>query len=117
MAGEPDAMAAPRSATGKVVAWHRQLYSSTNSSDASRHVCAYRVTNTTWTETGITWSNAPAIGTSSLSCVVGTQPVGWVSYALGSTISGAGTYAFALTQDTATLTTYASREGSNALGS
>ena len=99
---------------GTVVSATLQLYSSTNSSDASRHVCAYRVTSTTWTETGITWSNAPAIGTSSLSCVVGNQPVGWVSYGLGSTISGPGTYAVALTQDTATLTTYAAREGSNA---
>ena len=95
--------------TGTVLATRLDLTSETNSSDSSRHVCAYPVSDTSWTETGITWSNAPTIGGTALACVVGNQPVGSHSYDIGP-IAGNGTYSYALTQDTPTLTTYGSRE-------
>jgi hypothetical protein len=70
----------------------------------------YRLTNTTWTETGITWSNAPAISGSSLSSV-GTAKAGtYVEFNLGTAIKGNGTYAFAISQGNDDAVDYASGE-------
>ena len=73
----------------------------------------YRITNTTWTETGITWNNAPAISGTALSSV-GTATAGtWVEFNLGSTITGNGTYTFAITGGSNDAVDYASRETAN----
>jgi glucose/arabinose dehydrogenase/PKD repeat protein len=69
----------------------------------------YPVSNS-WTETGITWSNAPAISGSPLSSV-GTATAGtWVEFNLGSVITGNGTYSFAISGGTSDSVIYASRE-------
>ena len=73
----------------------------------------YSIANTTWTETGITWNNAPAITGSPLSSV-GTATAGtWVEFDLGSIITGNGTYTFAISGGTNDFVDYASRETAN----
>ena len=73
----------------------------------------YRLTNTTWTETGITWNNAPAISGTPLS-TAGVATAGtFVDFNLGSAITGDGTYTFALSNGGNDAVDYASRETVN----
>jgi PKD repeat protein len=70
----------------------------------------YQVANTTWTESGITWNNAPAITGTALSSL-GTVAAGtWVDFNLGSAITGNGTYTFAISGGSNDFVDYASRE-------
>jgi hypothetical protein len=70
----------------------------------------YAVANTTWTESGITWNNAPAITGTALSSL-GTVTTGtWVDFNLGSAITGNGTYTFAISGGNNDFVDYASRE-------
>jgi glucose/arabinose dehydrogenase len=74
---------------------------------------AYAIANTTWTETGITWNNAPAIIGSPLS-TVGTATLGtWVEFDVRPAISGNGTYTFAISNGNNDAVDYASRETAN----
>lgn len=73
----------------------------------------YSIANTTWTETGITWNNAPAVSGSPLSSI-GTATAGtWVEFNLGSVITGNGTYTFAISGGNNDAVEYASRETTN----
>ena len=73
----------------------------------------YLIANTTWTESGITWNNAPAIAGSPLSSV-GTATAGtWVEFNLDSAITGNGTYTFAITNGSKDAVDYSSRETTN----
>jgi glucose/arabinose dehydrogenase/PKD repeat protein len=73
----------------------------------------YSIANTTWTETGITWNNAPAISGNPLSSV-GAATVGtWVEFNLGSIVTGNGTYTFAISGGSNDFVDYASRESTN----
>jgi len=66
-----------------------------------------------WTETGITWSNAPPISGSALS-TVGTATTGtWVEFDVRSVITGNGTYSFAISGGNTDAVRYASRESAN----
>jgi glucose/arabinose dehydrogenase len=67
----------------------------------------------TWTETGITWNNAPAISGSALSTLGAAAAGTWVEFNVGSVITGNGTYSFAISGGNADAVTYASRETSN----
>ncbi|HEV3484146.1 MAG TPA: DNRLRE domain-containing protein, partial [Vicinamibacterales bacterium] len=69
-----------------------------------------------WTETGITWENAPAIGGSALA---GAGPVAagtWAEIPLPASVfaAGDGTYSFALASSTSNDAWFSSREGGNA---
>jgi glucose/arabinose dehydrogenase/PKD repeat protein len=66
-----------------------------------------------WTETGLTWNNAPAISGARLA-TTGAVGVGtWVEFNLGGVITGNGTYSFALTEGNSGVVSYASRESAN----
>jgi hypothetical protein len=52
-----------------------------------------RVSNTTWTETGVTWNTAPAQDTSTIASLPATTQNTWVELDLTSLITGDGTYA------------------------
>src|SRR6185436_20248572 len=70
----------------------------------------FLITNNTWTESGITWNNAPAITGTALSSL-GTVTTGtWVDFNLGSAITGNGTYTFAISGGNNDFVDYASRE-------
>jgi hypothetical protein len=73
----------------------------------------YAITNTTWTETGITWNNAPPISGTPIA-TAGTVTTGtWVEFDLGTRITGNGTYAFAISNGNSNAVDYASRESAN----
>ncbi len=73
----------------------------------------YKLSNTTWTETGITWNNAPAISGTALSSV-GTSSTGtWVEFNLAAAITGNGTYTLAISNGNSNAVDYASRQTSN----
>ena len=66
-----------------------------------------------WTETGITWSNAPVISGTPLN--VGTTATSgtWKEFNLGSVITGNGTYSFAISNGSSDIADYSSREAAN----
>jgi glucose/arabinose dehydrogenase/PKD repeat protein len=70
----------------------------------------YHLTNTTWTESGITWNNAPAITGTALSSLGSVTTATWVDFNLGSVITGNGTYTFAISGGNSDFVDYASRE-------
>jgi PKD repeat protein len=64
-----------------------------------------------WTETGITWNNAPALPQSPAATVGATPAVGtWTEVNLGAAITGNGTYSFAISGGNNDFVRYASRE-------
>ena len=69
----------------------------------------YLVSNS-WTEMGITWSNAPAISGSPLSTVASGATGTWVEFNVASAITGNGTFSFAISGGTTNAIDYASRE-------
>jgi glucose/arabinose dehydrogenase len=74
---------------------------------------AYAV-STSWTEAGITWSNAPPISGSALATPGAATAGTWVEFNLGTAIAGNGTYSFAISGGANDQASYASRETSNA---
>jgi glucose/arabinose dehydrogenase len=80
---------------------------------ASSGGSVYSIANTTWTESGITWNNAPAITGTPLSSVSVATTGTWVEFNLGSIITGNGTYTFAISNGNNDAVDYASRETTN----
>ncbi len=72
----------------------------------------YAVANS-WTETGITWNNAPAISGSPVA-VLGRVTTGqWVELDVTSLVSANGTYSFAAVSPSTDTVRYSAREGVN----
>jgi hypothetical protein len=79
---------------------------------ASTPVDAYSVADTSWTESAITYSNAPPIGAKIASS--GAQTSGqWASIDVTSVVKGNGTYSFALKTTSSTSRSFDSKEGTN----
>jgi hypothetical protein len=73
----------------------------------------YEGTTTEWTESGLNWDNAPAIGGTALS-VVGVASVGnWIELDVTTAISGDGIYSFGLKNASSDVVNYSSKEGAN----
>jgi len=68
----------------------------------------YSGTTTPWTESGLKYSNAPAIGGSPLSSVGGVTVGAWVEFNVTSAINGDGTYSFALASTSSNSVLYSS---------
>jgi PKD repeat protein len=66
-----------------------------------------------WTESGITWETAPAIGGAPLASAGAVIAGQWVELDVTSTVRGDGSYAFALTSASGDSAYYSSREGAN----
>src|SRR5829696_2880451 len=73
----------------------------------------HRVSNTTWSESAITYSNAPSIPNASIAKTGGTA-VGYVDVAVTSEITGAGSYSLAMKRSGSKASlAYDSREGAH----
>ena len=70
----------------------------------------YSISNTTWTNAGITWKNAPAITGTPLSSLGAVTAGKFVEFNLGSVITGNGKYTFAISKGRDDAVGYASRE-------
>lgn len=67
----------------------------------------------TWTETGLTWSSAPPIGSVALGRLAAPAANAWAELDLGSLVTGNGTYALAVVSSSSNSAYYSSREGVN----
>jgi hypothetical protein len=86
---------------------------SSNGGSAYAVANTYAGTTTPWTETGITWTNAPTIPGSPLA-TLGTVSTGqWIEIDLTAGIPTNGTYCLALATTVTDLARYTSREGTN----
>jgi len=78
--------------------------------DPSTNGGAAYATSTSWTETAITWSNAPAPIGSALAQAGATTTGTWVSLNVTSAVTGSGSFAFVLSDGNADSAIYGSRE-------
>lgn len=69
-------------------------------------------TSSSWTETGITASSAPAVG-SSLDVATGLALGAWAELDVTAGITGNGSVSFVLTTDSTTAASFSSREGAD----
>jgi trimeric autotransporter adhesin len=69
--------------------------------------------SSSWTESGITWSNAPAITGSPLGSTGAVATGAWVEVDVTSAVAGNGSVSFALRSGASDSALYSSREGSN----
>jgi hypothetical protein len=70
------------------------------------------VTDTSWTESGITFNNAPAIGAP----IASSGPItagSWVTFDVTGVVTGDGSVSFAITSPSSTATRLSSRSGAN----
>lgn len=96
--------------TGSVTGAKLRLYVTDASPDGGR---VFPVAST-WTESGITYGNAPAIPPGSVGSAGITTVGGYVDIDLGTAVTGNGTYSFALTNTSSNSAYYSSREGAHA---
>ena len=66
-----------------------------------------------WTEGGINWNNAPAIGAGPLDSGGAASAGTWEEYDVTSAIGGNGSYSFALTSSSTDSAAFFAREGGN----
>jgi PKD repeat protein len=82
--------------------------------DPTKDVGSLYTVSNLWSETGITWTNAPLIGGNPLASVRAVTANTWLDIDLGSAISGNGEYSFALKEGTVSDSAFfSSREGAN----
>jgi hypothetical protein len=73
----------------------------------------FAATSTPWTESGLNWNNAPAPSGSALDAAGSVSSNTWVELDVTSTITGNGTYSFAMAGGSNNVVEYSSSEGSN----
>ncbi|QEC49871.1 DNRLRE domain-containing protein [Baekduia soli] len=91
--------------TGTPTSAKLRLYSTDGSPDGG----AVSATSSSWTESGITWNTAPALG-STIGTAGKTASAAFVDIPLGNPIAADGIYSFALTTTSSNSQYYASRE-------
>jgi hypothetical protein len=78
-----------------------------------RSISAHPVTDTSWTEAGVTWNARPTVGGTTLSTVSSHTSGADSVWAVGGHVTGNGTFALGLDTTYAGDTTFSSREGAN----
>ncbi len=66
-----------------------------------------------WSESGITWSNAPTLPVSPLASAVDAPAGSWLSFDVSSVVTGTGSHSFALASLSSNSVYYDSREATN----
>jgi PKD repeat protein len=95
--------------TGPVSGAKLRLFVTDASPDGGR---VYRVGDT-WTESALTWNNAPVLPPTSIGTAGSVAAGTWVEIDLGSAITGNGTYSFAIATSSTNSAIYTSREGTS----
>src|SRR5438552_3334398 len=98
------------SLSGTIAKATLKVYANTSNAGG---IGAAAVADTSWNETSITWSNAPAVGAAAGS-VSSISANAWVSLDVTSLVKGTGLVSMAVTSPSATAESLASRESSNA---
>jgi hypothetical protein len=86
-----------------------RLYVTTGSNDGGD---VYAVSSN-WTETGVSWNNAPAFGTTPLDTAGAVATGAWVEYDVTPAVSGNGAVSFGLLSHSTTSCYFSSREGAH----
>lgn len=73
----------------------------------------YRVADNTWTETGVTWNNAPAADSTPFATLGRVNANYWYEVDLAGQVTGDGTYSFRVKSPSSDAVYYSSKEGSN----
>jgi hypothetical protein len=103
--------------TGTVASAKLRLYVTDASNDGGSVYLVsndYTGTTTPWTESGLKWSNAPAIEGAALRSAGAVALNNWVELDVTSAIVGNGTYSFGLKNNSSDVVSYSSKEGANA---
>ena len=87
-----------------------RLWVTTGSNDGGR----VHAVESGWTETGLTWNNAPALAGSALDAAGAVASGSWVEYDVTGAVQGNGTVSFALVLQSTTSCYFSSREGEHA---
>jgi len=95
--------------SGTIQSVELRVYITTSGSNNGPAVYA---TNNTWTETGITWNNRPALTSGVIDNKGAIARNTWVTYTVTPQVTGNGTYSFALVGDVNDKIGFSSREGS-----
>lgn len=74
----------------------------------------HRVTSTSWTESGIKWSNHPSYSSTTIGTIGTVISGAWYEVDVKSVVTADGTYAFALESTSTNGADYVSREGASA---
>jgi len=85
-----------------------RVYATTNGSDNGPAVYS---TNTSWTESGITWSKRPARTSDAVDNKGSISTETWVEYDVSSMVKGNGTFSFVLAADSSDAVSFSSRQG------
>ncbi len=88
-----------------------RLYTKTS---ATSSVVVHSVADNSWSETGITYNNAPPVGSAITSSATSFSSGTWLTLNVSSYVKGEGTYSFALTTASAAIIDLASREAGSA---
>jgi acid phosphatase type 7 len=100
--------------SGPVTNVKLRLHTTSNADSASGNGPAVYGTETSWTETGITWSNRPARTTGALDDKGAIASNTWLEYNVtGAGITGNGTYAFVVATSSSDGTDLYSREATS----
>ena len=84
-----------------------RLWVDTGSNDGGR----VHAVGSGWTESGLTWNNAPALAGSALDAAGAVTSGAWVEYDVTDAVTGNGTVGFALASQSTTSCYFSSREG------
>ena len=102
--------------TGTLTSATLRLYVTDGGSDAGGCYAVsnnYAGTSTPWTETGITWNNAPVIGGSPLASLGSASAGVWKEVDVTASIAGNGTYCYGLLTSSSDEVDFNSREASS----
>jgi hypothetical protein len=94
--------------SGEVQNAKLRVYVSTN---ASNNAPAVYATDTSWTESALTWKTRPARTSGELGNTASITTNTWVEYDVSSQVQGNGTFSFVLAADSNDAATFSSRQG------
>jgi len=95
--------------TAPVVRARLRLFATDGSDQAGR---AFAVASS-WTESALTWNNAPAIAGSPVATGGAVSDGAWVEFDVTAIVTGSGTFSFALTSASTNSAYFSSREGAH----
>lgn len=99
--------------SGSIYRAQLRVYVASGSTNGSVDGPAVYTSGSTWSETGITWSNRPARSSSAIADVGAISGGSWVTYDVAAAITGNNLRTFALAQGSIDDAAFSSKEGSN----
>src|SRR6266496_4650655 len=96
--------------SGTVQSAQLRVYATTN---GTKNGPAVYATDTSWTETGITWNNRPDRTSGAVDNKANISTSSWAEYNVTALVTGEGTFSFVLAADSSDGVRFSSRQGSH----